>query len=74
MAKKVQGIVSLVLQAGQAETSEALGPALGGLGVNVDAFITDFNTATASWPLGTPLRTTITVYDDHSYTFTAVPV
>jgi len=74
MAKKVQGIVSLIIGAGQAELCEALGPALGAFGVNVDSFIKDFNAATTEWPAGTLMRTTITVYDDYSYTFTAVPM
>lgn len=74
MGRKVQGIVTLILQAGEAQTSEALGPALGAFGVNVESFIKEFNAATSGWPVGTPLRTTITVYDDHSYTFTAVPL
>ncbi|MDP3859798.1 MAG: hypothetical protein Q8Q73_18715 [Stagnimonas sp.] len=74
MAKKVQGIVSLIIGAGQAELCEALSPALGAFGVNVEAFIKGFNAATIEWPAGTLLRTTITVYDDYSYTFTAVPM
>lgn len=74
MTRKVQGIVTLILQAGEAEKSEALGPALGAFGVNVESFVKEFNAATTEWPVGTPLRTTITVYDDHSYTFVAVPV
>ncbi len=73
MAKKVQGIVSIVLEAGRAEANEALGPALGTLGVNVGAFVQDFNAATASVPMGTPMQTTITVYEDKSYNFVAVP-
>lgn len=74
MSRKVQGIVSLILGAGTAELTEALGPALGAFGINVEAFVKDFNAATASWPVGTLLQTTITVYDDHSYTFIAVPL
>ena len=74
MAKKVQGIVSLIIGAGQAESCEALGPALGAFGVNVESFVKDFNAATAEWSAGALMRTTITVYDDFSYTFTAVPM
>jgi len=74
MSRKVQGIVSLIIGAGQAQLSEALGPAIGAFGVNVDAFIKDFNAATTGRPAGGLLRTTITVYDDYSYTFTAVPL
>ena len=73
MAKKVQGIVTLVLQAGNAAATAALGPALGAFGVNVDSFVKDFNAATASYPAGTLLTAVITVYDDFSYTFTYFP-
>jgi len=74
MARKVQGIVSLIIGAGQAQLCEALGPALGAFGVNVESLIKDFNAASTGWPAGTLLRATITVYDDYSYTFTAVPL
>ena len=73
MAKKVQGIVTLVLQAGNAALTEALGPALGAFGVNIENFIKDFNAATASYPTGTLLTAVITIYDDFSYTFTYFP-
>jgi len=52
MSRKVQGIVSLIIGAGQAQLSEALGPAIGAFGVNVDAFIKDFNAATTGRPAG----------------------
>ena len=74
MSRKVQGIVSLIIGAGQAQLCEALGPALGAFGVNVESFIKDFNAATTEWPAEALLRTTITVCDDYSYTFTAVPL
>lgn len=74
MAKKVQGILTLLLEAGNAAATEALAPALGAFGVNVNGFIKDFNAQTAgSYPVGTLLTTVITVYDDYSYTFTVFP-
>ncbi len=73
MAKKVQGIVTLVLQAGNAAASEVLGPALGAFGVNIESFIKDFNAQTASYPAGTLVTAVVTIYDDFSYTFTVFP-
>jgi len=73
MSRKVQGIVTLVLAAGNAGISAVLGPALGAFGVNIDSFIKDFNAATAGYPFGTLLTTTITIYDDFSYTFVTMP-
>lgn len=73
MSRKVQGIVTLVLTAGNAGLSTVLGPALGAFGVNIESFIKDFNAATADYPAGTLVTTTITIYDDSSYTFVTIP-
>lgn len=74
MAKKVQMILSALLPAQQATAETgAIGPALGEIGVNVQAFCDDFNKATGSVEAGTPMATVVTVYVDKSYTFTAIP-
>lgn len=74
MSRKVQGIVTLVLAAGNAGLSEVLGAALGAFGVNIESFIKDFNAATSTGYLpGTLLATTVTIYDDSSYTFVTMP-
>ena len=68
MAKKVRAIIKLQLQAGQATPAPPVGPALGQHGVNIMAFIKDYNGRTASQP-GTIIPVQITVYEDRSFSF-----
>ncbi|MGB1936434.1 MAG: 50S ribosomal protein L11 [Akkermansiaceae bacterium] len=68
MAKEVKQILKLQIQAGQANPSPPVGPALGQAGVNIMQFCKDFNAATQK-QAGDLLPTVITVYKDASFTF-----
>lgn len=68
MAKKVTGVVKLQLPAGKATPAPPVGPALGGYGINIMAFVKDYNEKTAS-QAGSIIPVEITVYSDRSFTF-----
>ena len=68
MAKEVKQILKLQINAGQANPSPPVGPALGQAGVNIMQFCKDFNASTQS-QAGDLLPTIITVYKDSSFTF-----
>jgi large subunit ribosomal protein L11 len=68
MAKKVTGQIKLQIPAGAATPAPPVGPALGQAGVNIMAFVKDFNARTAS-QAGMIIPVVITVYSDRSYTF-----
>ena len=68
MAKEVKQILKLQIQAGQANPSPPVGPALGQAGVNIRAFCKDFNAQTQS-KAGDLLPVEITVFKDSSFTF-----
>lgn len=68
MAKEVKKVLKLQINAGQANPSPPVGPALGQAGVNIMQFCKDFNAATQS-QAGDLLPTIITVFKDSSFTF-----
>lgn len=68
MAKKVIKLVKLQVPAGKATPAPPVGPALGQAGVNIMAFVKDFNERTAS-QAGLIIPVEITVYEDRSFTF-----
>ena len=68
MAKKVTGFVKLQIPAGQATPAPPGGTALGPQGVNIMAFVKEFNSRTAK-ESGTILPVEITIYADKSFTF-----
>ncbi len=68
MAKEVKQVLKLQIQAGQANPSPPVGPALGQAGVNIMGFCKEFNAATQA-SAGDLLPTVITVYKDASFTF-----
>ena len=68
MAKEVKSTLKLQIQAGQANPSPPVGPALGQAGVNIMQFCKDFNAATQQ-QAGDLLPTIITVYVDGSFSF-----
>lgn len=68
MAKKVTGFIKLQIEAGKANPSPPIGPALGQKGVNIMEFCKAFNAKTQK-ESGTVLPTIITVYSDRSFTF-----
>ncbi len=66
--KKVAGIVKLQLQAGKANPSPPVGPALGQYGANIMAFCKDFNSRTQKdGDMIIPVE--ITIFADRSFTF-----
>ncbi|HEU4326425.1 MAG TPA: 50S ribosomal protein L11 [Roseiflexaceae bacterium] len=67
MAKKVVGVVKLQLPAGKATPAPPVGPALGGYGINIMAFVKEYNEKTAT-QAGTIIPVDITVYSDRSFT------
>jgi len=68
MAKKVIKLVKLQVAAGKATPAPPVGPALGQAGVNIMAFVKDFNERTAQ-QVGLIIPVEITVYEDRSFTF-----
>lgn len=68
MAKKVKAIVKLQIPAGKANPAPPVGPALGQHGVNIMAFVKEYNEKTAS-QAGTIVPVEITIYEDRSFTF-----
>ena len=68
MAKKVVGKIKLQIQAGKANPSPPVGPALGQHGVNIMEFCKQFNAKTES-QAGYIIPVVIDVYEDRSFTF-----
>jgi large subunit ribosomal protein L11 len=68
MAKKVIKLVKLQVPAAKATPAPPVGPALGQAGVNIMAFVKDFNERTAK-QAGLIIPVEITVFEDRSFTF-----
>ena len=68
MARKIVKIVKLQVPAGKATPAPPVGPALGQAGVNIMAFVKDFNERTAK-QVGLIIPVEITVFEDRSFTF-----
>ena len=68
MAKKVSKFVKLQVEAGKATPAPPVGPALGQAGVNIMAFVQEFDARTAKQQ-GLIIPVEITVYEDRSFTF-----
>jgi large subunit ribosomal protein L11 len=68
MAKKVIAQIKLQVEAGKANPSPPIGPALGQHGVNIMDFCKAFNARTAN-DEGMIIPAVITVYQDRSFTF-----
>ncbi|HIE13604.1 MAG TPA: 50S ribosomal protein L11 [Desulfotomaculum sp.] len=68
MAKKVRAIIKLQIPAGKATPAPPVGPALGQHGVNIMAFVKDYNDRTAA-QAGLIIPVEITVYEDRSFSF-----
>ena len=68
MAQKVTGYIKLQIPAAKATASPPVGPALGQHGVNIAAFIKEFNARTQAME-GYKIPVVITVYADRSFTF-----
>jgi large subunit ribosomal protein L11 len=68
VAKKVIAVVKLQMPAGKATPAPPVGPALGQHGVNIMAFVKEFNARTAN-QVGMIIPAEITIYEDRSFTF-----
>jgi len=68
MAKRVKAILKLQLPAGSATPAPPVGPALGQHGINIMAFVKEYNARTAN-QAGTIIPAEITVFEDSSFTF-----
>ena len=68
MAKKVVGKIKLQIEAGKANPSPPVGPALGQHGVNIMDFCKQFNDKTSS-QAGYDIPVVIDVYEDRSFSF-----
>jgi len=68
MAKKVKALIKLQLEAGQASPAPPVGPALGQHGVNIMAFVKEYNERTSNMS-GQVVPVLITVYQDRSFGF-----
>jgi large subunit ribosomal protein L11 len=66
VAKKVTGVVKLQLPAGKATAQPPVGPALGGFGINIMAFIKEYNEKTAP-NAGSIIPVEVTIYSDRSF-------
>ncbi|MDE0304886.1 MAG: 50S ribosomal protein L11 [Albidovulum sp.] len=67
MAKKLAGQLKLQVNAGQANPSPPVGPALGQRGINIMEFCKSFNASTQHLEPGIPCPTIITYYQDKSF-------
>lgn len=67
--KELKAIVKLQLPAGQATPAPPVGPALGQHGVNIAAFVKEYNDKTRP-DQGTVIPVIINVYTDRSFTLT----
>ncbi|MDQ0204477.1 50S ribosomal protein L11 [Pectinatus haikarae] len=68
MPKKVVKMVKLQVAAGKATPAPPVGPALGQAGVNIMAFVKEFNERTAK-QAGLIIPVEISVFEDRSFTF-----
>jgi len=68
MAKKINAVVKLQINAGKATPAPPIGSTLGPYGINMMEFIKSYNEKTASM-VGTVVPVEITIYEDRSFVF-----
>lgn len=68
MAKKIKAVVKLQIKAGKANPAPPIGPALAPHGVNIMAFVKDYNARTAN-KVGEIIPAEITIFSDGSFKF-----
>ncbi len=69
MAKKVTKILKLQIPGGKAVPGQALGPVLGGAGIQIGEFVKRFNDETKD-RVGDLVPTVVEVYEDRTYKLT----
>jgi len=68
MAKRVAGVVKLQIPGGKATPAPPVGPALAPYGINMMAFVKEYNEKTAD-QAGLIIPVEITVFEDRTFTF-----
>ena len=68
MAKKIATVLKLNLQAGKATPAYPVGPALGQHGVNIMAFVKEYNERTAD-KIGNTIPAEVTIFEDRTFSF-----
>jgi large subunit ribosomal protein L11 len=68
VAKKVQAVIKLQIPAGKATPAPPVGTALGPQGINIMAFVKEFNERTKD-QVGLVVPAVVTVYADRSFSF-----
>jgi large subunit ribosomal protein L11 len=68
MAKKVKAVITLQLPAGKATPAPPVGPALGQHGINMMAFLKEYNERTTN-QAGSIIPALITIFEDRSFSF-----
>ena len=68
MAKKVRAVIKLQIEGGKATPAPPVGPALGQHGLNIMAFVKEYNARTAQ-QMGNIVPVELTVFEDRSFTF-----
>jgi len=68
VAKKVKAVITLQLPAGKATPAPPVGPALGQHGINMMAFLKEYNERTAGQS-GMIIPALITIFEDRSFSF-----
>ncbi len=66
--KKVKAVVKVQIEAGKATAAPPVGPALGQHGINMMAFIKEYNERTAKFA-GSIVPAVVTIFQDRSFTF-----
>ena len=69
MAKKIIGFIKLQIEAGKANPSPPVGPALGQRGLNIMEFCKAFNAKTQKEEPGSPIPVIITAYAGRTFSF-----
>lgn len=69
MAKKVTKVLKLQIPGGKAVPGQALGPVLGGAGIQIGEFVKRFNDETKD-RVGDIVPTIVEVYEDRTYSLT----
>jgi len=65
----VKGVTRVLVMAGSAKPSPALGQALGPLGVNMMEFCKDFNAKTGQYKASAQMRVRLTAFEDRSFKY-----
>lgn len=68
MAKKVRSVIKLQIEGGKATPAPPVGPALGQHGLNIMAFVKEYNARTAQ-QMGMIVPVELTIFEDSSFTF-----